>query len=80
MRRVVQLRAAAGSLAVVAAVALLVAAPAAQNRAAARKVPTFRVDPAWPKPLPNRWILGAAFQIDRVSFGCSVEGRCVIHT
>src|SRR5687768_2755001 len=23
---------------------------------------------------------GAAFQIDRVSFGCSVDGRCVIHT
>jgi hypothetical protein len=23
------------------------------------KVPTFRVDPAWPKPLPNRWIIGA---------------------
>ncbi len=59
IRRVVQRRAAAGSLAVVAAVSLLVAVPAAQNRAAARKVPTFRVDPAWPKPLPNRWILGA---------------------
>lgn len=25
----------------------------------ARQVPTFRVDPAWPKPLPNRWIIGA---------------------
>jgi DNA-binding beta-propeller fold protein YncE len=23
------------------------------------QVPTFRVDPFWPKPLPNRWILGA---------------------
>src|SRR5215210_9256025 len=23
------------------------------------RVPTFRVDPFWPKPLPNRWILGA---------------------
>jgi len=22
-------------------------------------VPTFRVDPAWPKPLPNHWIVGA---------------------
>jgi NHL repeat-containing protein len=22
-------------------------------------VPTYRVDPAWPKPLPNRWIVGA---------------------
>ncbi|HEY0285061.1 MAG TPA: hypothetical protein VGC23_06695 [Vicinamibacterales bacterium] len=24
-----------------------------------QQVPTFRVDPFWPKPLPNRWILGA---------------------
>lgn len=23
------------------------------------QVPTFRVDPAWPKPLPNHWIVGA---------------------
>jgi DNA-binding beta-propeller fold protein YncE len=23
------------------------------------RVPTFRVDPFWPKPLPNHWILGA---------------------
>src|SRR5579872_4479397 len=22
-------------------------------------VPTFRVDPSWPKPLPNRWLVGA---------------------
>ena len=26
---------------------------------AAIQVPTYRVDPAWPKPLPNRWLLGA---------------------
>jgi len=35
------------------------AAPAAQTRPAARQVPTFAVDPFWPKPLPNRWIIGA---------------------
>jgi len=35
-------------------------APFAQSRAnMPRQVPTFRVDPFWPKPLPNRWILGA---------------------
>jgi DNA-binding beta-propeller fold protein YncE len=42
--------------------ALLIAlvVPSAQGRAARpRQVPTFRVDPSWPKPLPNRWILGA---------------------
>ena len=31
----------------------------AQGPAANNQVPTFRVDPAWPKPLPNRWIIGA---------------------
>ena len=32
----------------------------AQSRPAMpRQVPTFRVDPFWPKPLPNRWIIGA---------------------
>jgi hypothetical protein len=30
-----------------------------QVAAAPRQVPNFRVDPAWPKPLPNRWIIGA---------------------
>jgi len=24
-----------------------------------KKVPAFRVDPSWPKPLPNHWIVGA---------------------
>ena len=24
-----------------------------------QRVPTFRVDPLWPKPLPNKWIIGA---------------------
>jgi len=34
--------------------------PFAQSRPAIpRQVPTFRVNPAWPKPLPNRWIIGA---------------------
>ncbi|HEX7794682.1 MAG TPA: hypothetical protein VF456_10045 [Vicinamibacterales bacterium] len=36
--------------------ALLVAVGAAQTP---MQVPTFAVDPTWPKPLPNRWILGA---------------------
>ena len=30
-----------------------------QDNARPSHVPTFRVDPAWPKPLPNRWIVGA---------------------
>jgi DNA-binding beta-propeller fold protein YncE len=24
-----------------------------------RRVPTYQVEPAWPKPLPNRWLVGA---------------------
>ena len=36
------------------------AGPLAQRQAAIpRQVPTFRVDPLWPKQLPNKWIVGA---------------------
>jgi hypothetical protein len=35
------------------------AVPLAQAPATPRRVPTFKVDPFWPKPLPNHWILGA---------------------
>ena len=27
-------------------------------------VPTFEVDPFWPKPLPNQWIMGATIGVD----------------
>src|SRR5262244_3584898 len=30
--------------------------PVAQN---AKQVPSFKVDPLWPKPLPNHWLVGA---------------------
>ncbi len=41
--------------------AMIASVPAsrAERAAAPRRVPTFRVDPLWPKPLPNRWIIGA---------------------
>lgn len=39
------------------AVAALAAALGREEQAAA--VPAYRVDPAWPRPLPNRWIVGA---------------------
>jgi DNA-binding beta-propeller fold protein YncE len=39
----------------------LVATPApAGAHGAPLQVPRFEVDPLWPKPLPNRWILGSA--------------------
>ena len=30
----------------------------ASARVAAVSAPTFEVDPLWPKPLPNHWVLG----------------------
>ena len=29
-----------------------------------KQAPMFEVDPFWPKPLPNHWILGATIGID----------------
>lgn len=37
-------------------------------RAAAPQAPVFEVDPFWPKPLPNHWLLGSAI-------GLSVDSR-----
>src|SRR6187549_1372122 len=31
---------------------------AAAQRASGVEAPTFEVDPLWPKPLPNHWVLG----------------------
>ena len=47
-------------LGVVACLLICVAVPAAQGPAAptATSVPRLEVDPFWPKPLPNKWILG----------------------
>ncbi len=53
-RRRVVVAIAAGVLAVSAALGL-----AAQTRGAVQ-APVFEVDPFWPKPLPNHWVLGAA--------------------
>jgi hypothetical protein len=38
--------------------AALIAAPALPRPAYAGDIPTFAVDAAWPKPLPNNWIIG----------------------
>src|SRR5919199_1929124 len=43
------------------------AAPAAQT-AAAVQAPMFEVDPFWPKPLPNHWVLGS-------TIGLSVDAQ-----
>jgi DNA-binding beta-propeller fold protein YncE len=39
-------------------VAALMAAPGAQSSKAVQ-APRFEVDPLWPKPLPNHWVLGS---------------------
>ena len=46
---------------VLALVALVVGQSRLQAAAAVRLVdaPRFEVDPMWPKPLPNHWILGS---------------------
>ena len=33
-------------------------------QAQVKEAPMFEVDPFWPKPLPNHWILGATIGID----------------
>ena len=51
---------------VVAIVALGCGQNALENgaQAQAKEAPMFEVDPFWPKPLPNHWILGATIGID----------------
>src|ERR1044072_8884633 len=49
--------------------ALLIAAHGAFDRAAeaqskqATQAPRFEVDPFWPKPLPNHWLLGSTIGV-----------------
>src|SRR5882672_7325450 len=46
------------TIAVCIAAAVLIGTPALPRAAQAGEIPTFAVDAAWPKPLPNNWILG----------------------
>lgn len=39
-------------------------APINSDYAADGMAPTFQVDPFWPKPLPNQWIMGATIGVD----------------
>ena len=53
-----------GSLiAAIAALGIGQVALGAATNAPAVDVPTFEVDPLWPKPLPNHWILGSAIGV-----------------
>src|SRR3954470_9284206 len=56
----------AAILAVAFAVALVVAPTDAMQpgkAAAANAAPVFEVDPFWPKPLPNHWVLGSTIGV-----------------
>ena len=56
----------ASTLALAAAIALAVG-PVMAQRAAGGTAPRFQVDPWWPKPLPNNWLMGqaAGVSVDR---------------
>ena len=49
-----------------------------QNKADAQgrtvEAPKFEVDPLWPKPLPNHWILGSAIGVGVDSRGDRTAG------
>jgi DNA-binding beta-propeller fold protein YncE len=40
------------------------ASDASETAAGGGEVPMFQVDPLWPRPLPNHWVLGSAIGVD----------------
>ena len=52
--------------------ARLARAAAAQAKTAVM-APRFEVDPLWPKPLPNHWVLGQAIGVDRRRAGSRLD-------
>ena len=56
-----------GRISIIAACSLLLVASVGHAQRATQ-APRFVVDPMWPKPMPNRWILGSAT-------GVAVDGR-----
>ena len=46
------------AVSVLIAAAALIGTTALPRVAHAGDIPTFAVDPSWPKPLPNNWIIG----------------------
>ena len=36
-----------------------------RTSAQAKQAPKFEVDPFWPKPMPNNWVLGQTIGLDR---------------
>jgi DNA-binding beta-propeller fold protein YncE len=65
-------RTGSGSIALIAAFVLLLAAPAFHwqpvDAQAGKQAPIFEVDPFWPRPLPNHWVTGS-------TIGLSVDAK-----
>ena len=50
----------------------------AQEGGGTVQAPRFEVDPFWPKPLPNHWLLGSAIGVwvdERTTSGSSIAAR-----
>lgn len=69
MQRTRKLVIAGSSLAFLAAAGVGWARLEAAAEPGAVEVPLFEVDPLWPKPLPNHWVLGSAIGVDVDSRG-----------
>jgi DNA-binding beta-propeller fold protein YncE len=50
----------AGALALVVGLAIAFTGPVGAQRPSGATAPRFQVDPWWPKPLPNNWLMGQA--------------------
>src|SRR5438093_7950040 len=66
--RLPNLSMAAGLVAILLLLGAFCAAPETGAQARGAQVPMFNVDPLWPKPLPNHWVLGSVT-------GVAVDGQ-----
>jgi hypothetical protein len=53
---------------------LVLAAALSWPAGANEGVPQFQVDPFWPKPLPNNWLLG---QVSGIATSTTASGWCI---
>src|SRR5215510_11785775 len=63
-----KLRYLAGTVCVLVLISVPLIRKRARVEAAAVQAPRFEVDPLWPKPLPNHWVIGAVI-------GVAVDGK-----
>ncbi|MGH9681975.1 MAG: hypothetical protein ACRD4Y_18675, partial [Candidatus Acidiferrales bacterium] len=68
MRRKLYIGGALFGLAILLGVGSIVLERRAEVQAATVEAPMFEVDPMWPKPLPNHWVIG-------MTIGVSVDAQ-----